>query len=108
MFRRSEVRQQHRHLVKRSAADGLVVTTAGQVITNLLLVDPEQAVKGYDVSVTDEWQAVIARVQSLTVRSYLYEKPAQHIDAALHSCLQYASYNKTTLLSSSISQEESQ
>jgi len=54
MFRWSEVSQQHRHLVERPASNGLVVTAAGQVVANLLLVNPEQPVKCYDVGVTDE------------------------------------------------------
>jgi len=54
MLRRSKVSEQHCHLVKRSPADGLVITTAGEVVTNLLLVDPQQSVQSHDVSITDE------------------------------------------------------
>jgi len=79
MFRWSKVRQQHCHLVEWPPPDSFVITTARQIITNLLLVDPQQAVQRYDVGVTDEWQAVIACVQRLTVRCYLNEEPAQHM-----------------------------
>jgi len=84
MLRWSEVRQQHRHLVERPATDRFVVTTAGQVVTDLLLIDPEQAVKRDDVGITDEWQAVIACVQRLAVWRYLNEEPTTHSKVFSH------------------------
>ena len=78
VLRRTEVRQQHGHLVERSPPDGLVVSTAREIVSNLLLVDPEQAVKRHDIGVTDERQAVVTGVQRLAVGRYLDEKPPQH------------------------------
>ena len=53
-----------------------MVATARQVVANLLLVDPEQAMQRHHVGVADERKAVVARVERLTVRSDLDEKSA--------------------------------
>jgi len=91
MFWRPEVGQQHRHLVKRPAPDSLVVAAAGQVVADLLLVDPQQTVQCDDVGVADERQAVIARVQRLAVRRYLDEEPAAAYKP-LHRLSKYCLY----------------
>jgi len=77
MLRWSEIRQQHRHLVERPPSDGLVIATARQIVADLLLVDPEETMQRDDVSVADERETMIARVQRLTVGRYLNEEPAQ-------------------------------
>lgn len=67
MLRRPQVRQQRRHLVEGSPPHRLVIATARQVVADLFLVDPEEPVKGEHVGVTDEGQAVVARVEGLAV-----------------------------------------
>lgn len=52
-----------------------MIATARQVVSDLLLVDPEQTVKSKDIGIAYERQTVVARVERLTVRSDLYEKP---------------------------------
>ena len=76
MFWWAEVGEECRHLVEGSPANSLVVSTAGEVVSDLLLVDPEETVKGKDVGITDERQTVVACIQSLTIRRYLYEEPS--------------------------------
>lgn len=49
---------------------------AGEVVSDLLLVDPQEAVQREHVRVADERQAVVARVKSLAVGRNLREKPA--------------------------------
>ena len=44
VLRRSEIGQKGSHLVEGSPSDCFVVAAAGQVVADLLLVDPEQAV----------------------------------------------------------------
>jgi len=80
MLRGSEVRQQHGHFVERPPSDGLVIAAARQVVADLLLVDPQETMQRDDIGVADERQAVIARVQRLTVRRYLNEEPATHVN----------------------------
>ena len=67
MFGRTKVGEQSGHLVKGPPANGLVVPATGEVVPDLLLVDPEEAMEGKDVGVADEGQAVIGRVEGLAV-----------------------------------------
>lgn len=58
------------------------IPTAGQIVSNLLLVVPKQTVECQDVSVMDgidEGEAVISSVYRLTVRHDLHEKPYNNI-----------------------------
>lgn len=75
MLGRAEVGEQGGHLVEGSAADRLVVSAATQVVTNALLVVPQQPVQRQHVSVTDERHRVRPLVLSLAVRCYLDEEP---------------------------------
>jgi len=55
----------------------MCVPAAGEVVSDLLLVIPEQAMQGQHVGVVDERQAVVPRVWQVHIRGDLCEKPAQ-------------------------------
>ena len=52
------------------------VPAAGKVISDLLLVDPEQSMQSQHISITDEGQVVIVGVQgTLTISGNFNEEP---------------------------------
>lgn len=53
------------------------VPVAGQVLTDPLLVIPEQAVQGEHISITNKRQAVVHRITRGRVRCYIQKKSAQ-------------------------------
>ena len=55
----------------------MCVPAAGEVVSDFLLVIPEQAMQGQHVGVVDERQAVVPRVWQVHIRGDLCEKPAQ-------------------------------
>lgn len=71
VFRRAQVGKQSCHLVKRASSYSLLVPAAREIVTDTLLVWPQQTVQRQDVAVADERHRVARLVNSLAVRSDL-------------------------------------
>lgn len=76
MFGWTEIRQQRSHFVKWTSSDRLVISTARQIIANLLLMRPKQTMQGQYIRVRYETHAVRCLIHRLAIRCNLNEKSA--------------------------------
>ena len=53
MIRRTQIGQERGHFVERSSTDGFVISAIGEIITDLLLMIPEQLMKSENIGIAD-------------------------------------------------------
>jgi hypothetical protein len=71
VLRRAQVGEQSGHLVKRAASYGLLVPAAREIVTDALLMRPQQSMQRQYVAVADERHCVTRLVHSFAVRGNL-------------------------------------
>ena len=67
MIRWTEIGQECGHLIERSSTNGFVISTTGKVISDLLLMIPEETMQGEDVGIADVGHR-IGRAENTRIR----------------------------------------